>query len=157
MENNKYEKIFLAYNGSENCYKALKRAIQLSKMDEIELNIIVVTEFINSVTLDISATGLGSYAPIYVDEEYNPEEIIKNKRNDIIKLSKKLNFEPQKIEVLFGNPTDEILNYISMEKSENSLLVLSSSDKKKFEKLILGSVARTISEKSPIDVLIVRK
>lgn len=153
----KYKKIILAYNGSDNCFSAFKKAAELSKNYEIPLEVVTVTEFINTVALDLSATGLGTYAPIYVEDEYDPNKIVAEKTKDIEEQASKLQINLSNIEILFGEPNQEIIEYLKEEKNQRSLLVLSSSEKKNYEKWILGSVARTLSEKAPIDTLIVRK
>jgi nucleotide-binding universal stress UspA family protein len=150
---NDYNKVILAYNGSSTCKSAMKKAIAITKQNNTELVVVSVIELASAINYDFAAMGM--YTPVIQGTEFDEAQLKVDRTNDIKKRLADNDINNATIEVLFGDPADEIIEFTKA--NPNSLLIMSSSEKKEYEKWILGSVARKLSNAAPSDTLIVRK
>jgi nucleotide-binding universal stress UspA family protein len=148
-----YKKVILAYNGSSNCKNAMEKAVDLSSKFKIELVIVSVIELTSSINYDFAAMGL--YTPVIAGSEFDEKLLEEERYTDIVKEIKEFSSNNNEVVVLFGDPVDEIIKLT--QENPDSLLIVSSSEKKEYEKWVLGSVARKLSNAAPSDTLIVRK
>jgi nucleotide-binding universal stress UspA family protein len=115
----------------------------------------VASKFGSEVHLVFVARVLQYFTSIYV-----PHPSVTNFETEIIKgAEKKLdefvkeNFQgvSPKVQVILGDAAEEILNYVRSEGID--LIIMGTHGRKGLEKVVFGSVAERVVQKSPVPVL----
>ena len=142
-----YNKILIPTDGSKYSEKALLHALSIAQVSNAEIIALSVME--NDFTSSISSIDVINEVNNLLREESN-----KN-------LQKLLNFRDAhgydvniNIKIAEGSPVKSIMKTVEDENID--LVVMGSSGKTGFNKMILGSVADKVADNVPCSVLIIR-
>lgn len=142
-----YNKILIPTDGSKYSEKALLHALSIAQVSNAEIIALSVME--NDFTSSISSIDVINEVNNLLREESN-----KN-------LQKLLNFRDAhgydvdiNIKIAEGSPVKSIMKTVDDENID--LVVMGSSGKTGFNKMILGSVADKVADNVPCSVLIIR-
>jgi nucleotide-binding universal stress UspA family protein len=134
------KRILIAFDGSENSYKAvefIKNLINNLKEKPETIELISVIQVIDLQEIPENQSLISYYKKYYKDRH---EEIIKE--------------NPEfKSVILTGNVANEIINYSKEHKVD--LIVVGKTGKSKLEQFLLGSVSKKIVDHAQTNVLIV--
>jgi nucleotide-binding universal stress UspA family protein len=167
-----FKRILVPYNGSEQSNLALNMAINLAKMsDGAKLFILYVLDQIPvppffSRPIRVSMASRPKLIVDYFDEVYQQLEV--NAKDSLKHIEDKCEKKgiDTKIRVIIGEPVRKIVEVAEKEKID--LIVLGSRDSdartkertkriaKKLLLMNLGSVSRSVAERSPCPVLLLR-
>jgi nucleotide-binding universal stress UspA family protein len=142
----RYRKIIVGYDGSENAKRALGRAIALSTGDGAALKIVVA---VNTI-LPVYGTTAPYYPPDYA------EEVTKDGRKllaDAVGRAKEVTKNVTG-SVMDGHPVEMIL--ASAEREGSDLIVLGRRGISGVERFLMGGVSSSVVNHSKCDVLIVK-
>ncbi|MGM0169778.1 hypothetical protein IGI39_004790 [Enterococcus sp. AZ135] len=139
---NKYNKVLVAIDGSEQSEKALKEAIDAAKRNEAFLTVITVSAT-NTFVADAHMV-----AHVLEQAEISSKTILKNAEEII---SDAVVYE---VKVLVGNPKAAIVEYAKEEKAD--LIIMGATGKGAFSRLLLGSTTAYVVNHAPCNVLVVR-
>jgi nucleotide-binding universal stress UspA family protein len=161
-------RILAPHDGSKQARKALKKAIELSKLvkaglNNVEINMLYVVPeiyvpfrlFDRDINIKSIVTGDRLTTQQYLKEFYHE---MKSKTKTMLETQKKEQNGTSDIDVktyvIYGHPSDKILEFA--EKHHIDLIVMGSTGLSGFSKLkALGSVARDVSERAKCPVMIV--
>jgi len=134
------KRILIAFDGSENSYKAVeftKNLINNLKEKPETIELISVIQVIDLPEIPENQSLISYYKKYYKDKH---QEIIKE--------------NPEfKSVILTGNVASEIINYSKEYKVD--LIVVGKTGKSKLEQFLLGSVSKKIVDHAQTNVLIV--
>lgn len=160
-----YEKILVPYDGSKPSDKALEHAIQLAKSFRKDAKLVLL-HIVPSISVP-PGFGTVSYTlrsrktgKTLTMKEYLKELYYEMKREAMKMLSeKKQKCESvgisTEIKILIGYPTDKIIEFANEGKVD--LIVIGTTGLSGISRIkAVGSVARSVSEKSSCPVLLVR-
>ncbi|WP_409199813.1 universal stress protein [Methanobrevibacter sp. DSM 116169] len=138
-----YKKILLPIDGSEIAKKAAKEALFVA--DSMGAEIIVMTTVETNPFIEASVGEAISEI----------EDLMKKEADRIIDEIYAMDTGNVKMtpKIAKGNPAQEILD--TSDKGEIDLIVIGSTGKSSFDKLILGSVADNVTTKAKCSVLVV--
>jgi nucleotide-binding universal stress UspA family protein len=134
------KRILIAFDGSENSYKAVeftKNLINNLKEKPETIELISVIQVIDLPEIPENQSLISYYKKYYKEKH---EEIIKE------------NLEFKSV-ILIGNVANEIINYSKEHKVD--LIVVGKTGKSKLEQFLLGSVSKKIVDHAQTNVLIV--
>lgn len=136
-------KIAVAIDGSENALRAAKHAIMIVKgLPEAELEVIYVSDFNKIKDAQLLSQS--------------PESLLlkrEQKVQPVLELAKEAGVKTN-INMLKGNPSQEIINYANSEEIEE--LVIGSRGLNTLQEIILGSVSQKIIKHVNCPVTIVK-
>jgi len=156
-----YKKILVPYDGSEPSDKALDHAVHIAKMSgksEVIL-LYVIAEFPTYHFIERPArsikTGEKTTVSQYLKEVY---ELMEESANDVLDKKKEDIKKTTGLEIgtklLTGHISNSIIDFAAKEKVD--LIVIGNVGRSGMSKLrSLGSVSRSVSERSPCPVMIV--
>jgi nucleotide-binding universal stress UspA family protein len=163
-----YNKILVPYDSSKPSEIALEHAITIANMSAIYANantnvimVYVVQEIPVPTTFGISLFKSKQTGDMITLEQYLKDttlEIKKDAENMLEEnIEKYRNIENVSLEVqvLIGNPSDEIIKFANDEKIE--LIIMGTTGLGGLSKIVSGSVARNVSEKAKCPVMLVHK
>ena len=137
-----YQKILLAYDGSEASKKAFAAACGLAAQHDAELVVLTVCR------------------PPEIGDDVETEAVIENSRNyhrrRLAELKPELTARKIKshLEVAVGHPAEQIIYHA--DKHGVDLIVVGSRGHSKFRRILLGSVSKQVTEHAGRQVLVVR-
>ncbi len=134
------KKILIAFDGSENSYKAVeftKNLINNLKEKPETIELISVIQVMDLPEIPENQSLISYYKKYYKEKH---EEIIKE------------NPEFRSV-ILIGNVANEIINYSKEHRVD--LIVVGKTGKSKLEQFLLGSVSKKIVDHAQTNVLIV--
>ena len=142
-----FKNILIPYDGSIPALRAFNKAIELAKQQDSQIKVVSCLDIAN----------IGGW---YIDKRIN-KDIMRKARNLTGKLFSNLSDIAQKksVPVDFkiiesGNTVKSIIDFT---KSENiDLIIMSSSGRGNFDKILLGSVSNGIMQKAKCPVLIIK-
>ncbi len=138
-------KILIAFDGSEQSYKAFDFALEMSKLcTGVSPEITVL-----SVAQPPEPADIVEVDAIIDSATQHYEELFKVLREKARKKNAEINTE-----VVVGHPADQIVKYASDKKSD--LIILGQRGKSKIAKWLLGSVSKRVSTYAPCTVTIVK-
>lgn len=140
-----YRRILLAADFSEHGERAVERAAGLAKMDQAELIVVHVVEFIP--TLDSS---FGPIVPFDVDLT---EQVVETARKSLAAVAERLGLAPGQCRIEIGSPKNEIVRVATEIGAD--LIVVGSHGRHGIG-LLLGSTASSVVHHADCDVLAVR-
>lgn len=136
-------KIAVAIDGSENALRAAKHAIMIVKgLPEAELEVIYVSDFNKIKDAQLLSQS--------------PESLLlkrEQKVQPVLELAKEAGVKTN-INMLKGNPSQEIINYANSEEIEE--LVIGSRGLNTLQEIILGSVSQKIIKHVNCPITIVK-
>lgn len=140
-----FQKIVVAYDGSEHAKKALDKAIGIAKCCGAEIKVVEAVD-----TSMLVGVGLTPIPQSVIDQLFTKA------RKDIDEAVSKVKAEGVKVEgvVLEGDPATSVLNYIN--SSGSDLVVTGTRGLSTLKKVFLGSVSSRIVNESKVTVLIVK-
>lgn len=156
-----YKKILVPYDGSEPSDKALDHAVHIAKMSgksEVIL-LYVIAEFPTYHFIERPArsikTGEKTTVSQYLKEVY---ELMEESANDVLDKKKEDIKKTTGLEIgtklLTGHISNSIIDFVAKEKVD--LIVIGHVGRSGMSKIrSLGSVSRSVSERSPCPVMIV--
>ena len=139
-------KVLLAYDGSEGGKKALEWLVAFGKETPVEVRIVNVFHFPNGGWAEYITGGVQQAVESLV---VRAEEVLE----EAAKAFSAQNVVAKPI-FLEGYPATEIIRYLNMEPMD--LVVCGSRGLSGFESLMLGSVAHSLVNHSPVPVLVVK-
>ena len=142
-----FKNILVPYDGSVPALRAFNKAIELAKQHDSQIKVVSCLDIAN----------IGGW---YIDKRIN-KDIMRKARNLTEKLFSNLSDIAQKKSVPIdfriiesGNTVKSIIDFI---KSKNmDLVIMSSSGRGNFDKILLGSVSNGIMQKAKCPVLIIK-
>ncbi len=142
-----YEKILVPFDGSNQALKAFKNALEIAKRFDSTLYVVSV----------LSKANAGAW---YKDKKTN-KDVMRKAKNYAKSFLVKLEDQAKKANVqtnLMVKEGDSAVNtLLSFAKSKKvNLVVIGSTGKGKFDRVLLGSVSNGIVQKSSIPVLVVK-
>jgi len=162
-----YKKILVPYDTSKPSEIALEHAITIAKMSAMYTNttidvivLHVVQEMPVPTTFGINLFKSKQTGDMITLEQYLKDitlEIKKDAENMLEeKIEKYRNIEnvSLEIQVLIGNPSDQIIQFANGERME--LIIMGNTGLGGFSKIVSGSVAKNVSEKAKCPVMLVR-
>ena len=162
-----YNKILVPYDSSKPSEIALEHAITIAKMSAIYANttinvivLYVVKQIPVPATFGISLFKSKQTGDMITLEQYLKDtalEIKKDVENMLEEnIEKYRNIENVSldIQVLIGNPTEEIIKFANDKKIE--LIIMGTTGLGGLSKIVTGSVAKNVSEKAKCPVMLVR-
>jgi len=162
-----YKKILVPYDTSKPSEIALEHAITIAKMSAMYTNttidvivLHVVQEMPVPTTFGINLFKSKQTGDMITLEQYLKDitlEIKKDAENMLEeKIKKYRNNENVSLEVqvLIGNPSDQIIQFANGERME--LIIMGNTGLGGFSKIVSGSVAKNVSEKAKCPVMLVR-
>ena len=162
-----YNKILVPYDSSKPSEIALEHAITIAKMSAIYANttinvivLYVVKEIPVPATFGISLFKSKQTGDMITLEQYLKDttlEIKKDVENMLEEnIEKYRNIENVSldIQVLIGNPSEEIIKFANDKKIE--LIIMGTTGLGGLSKIVTGSVAKNVSEEAKCPVMLVR-
>jgi nucleotide-binding universal stress UspA family protein len=157
-----YKKILVPYDGSEPSDKAIDHAVSIAKMSGISEVILlyVIAEFPTYHFIERPArsikTGEKTTVSRYLKEVY---ELMEESANDVLDKKKEDIKKTAGLEIgtklLTGHISNSIIDFAAKEKVD--LIVIGHVGRSGMSKIrSLGSVSRSVSERAPCPVMIVR-
>ncbi len=142
------EKLVVATDLSQKSEMALDKAIELAKRYDKWLEVVHV---VNTGMFDWLFKGLG------MDEKKMEEERAKRlqKISDDIKEKLSRRHDKLNIDVRYGNPAKEVINYC-VEKEGTIIFVGNTGEYHDAEKLLLGTTVKRIIDNSPVPILLAK-
>jgi len=142
-----FKNILVPYDGSIYALRAFNKAIEIAKQHDSNLKVVACLDIAN----------LGGW---YIDKRIN-KDIMKNAKNLTEKLLSKLDNIAKKNSINLDSKIIEsnntVKSIISFTKSKNiDLIVMGSSGRGGFDKILLGSVSNGIMQKAKCPVLIIK-
>jgi len=140
----KMKKILVATDGSAESFKAIDRAVELAKSDNVEVIVVNVAE-------DFCPIGL-----VEVDCDTIRELVIKESKGIMaaaIGRLKEAGVQAKEI-VEFGSPAETIVEVADREKVDE--IILASHGKHGVKKLLMGSVTSRVLEWAKCSVIVVK-
>jgi len=142
-----FKNILVPYDGSSYALRAFNKAVEISKQHNSNLKVVACLDIAN----------LGGW---YIDKRVN-KEIMKNAKNLTKKLFSKLDNIAKKNSIILDSKIIEsnntVKSLISYTKSKNiDLIVMGSSGRGGFDKILLGSVSNGVMQKVKCPVLIIK-
>jgi len=142
-----FKNILVPYDGSSYALRAFNKAVEISKQHNSNLKIVACLDIAN----------LGGW---YIDKRVN-KEIMKNAKNLTKKLFSKLDNIAKKNSIILDSKIIEsnntVKSLISYTKSKKiDLIVMGSSGRGGFDKILLGSVSNGVMQKVKCPVLIIK-
>ncbi|MCP0887177.1 universal stress protein [Ligilactobacillus sp. WILCCON 0076] len=146
-----YKRILVAVDGSKGADIALQTAVEVAKRNNTHLDILRVLD-LNS--LEYGGAGIALDGEKIYGIEQETEKYLLDLQDHLIDDE---NFEEANVSVhlRFGNPKDVIVNDFQVEY-ENDLIVVGSTGKNLFQRIIVGSVASYVVRAAHCDVLMAR-
>jgi len=141
-------KVLITVDGSKSSYNAVKKSIEIIKMEDSLLEILTVKEDKRDFPAEIREDELWLKKCLEKQEEAVIEII-----NTTVSILTENNLKSEKITVLEGDPAEEILKYAG--KNPKDLIIMSSHGREGIASLLLGSVSKAVLENTDIPVLIV--
>ncbi len=138
-------KILVAFDGSQQSYKAFDFALDLSKLCPGAYPEIIVL----SVAQPPEPADIVEVDAIIDSATQHYEELFKGLREKAKEKSVEI-----KTEVAVGHPADQIIKYAAERKSD--MIVVGQRGKSKIATWLLGSVSKRISSYAPCTVTIVK-
>ena len=142
-----FKNILVPYDGSIHANYAFNKAVEIAKQHDSNLKVVACLDIAN----------LGGW---YIDKRIN-KDIMKKAKNLTKKLFSKLDDTAKKrsmhvdFKIIESNNTVKSLT--SFAKSKNiDLIVMGSSGRGKFDKVLLGSVSNGVMQKAKCPVLIIK-
>jgi len=139
------KKILVAFDGSQQSYKAFEFALDMSKLcpgaapEIIVLSVAQPPEPIDIVEMD----AIIDSATLHYEDLFKGLKEKAKERNIEIKT-----------EVIVGHPADQIVRYATEMKSD--MIIVGQKGKSKVETWLLGSVSKRIATYAPCTVTIVK-
>lgn len=142
-----FKNILVPYDGSIPSISAFNKALEISKQHDSNLRVVTC----------LSMANLGAW---YVDIRLN-KEIMKEAKDQKKKLFSKLDNIAKKNSIHLDSKIMESNNtvnaIVSFAKSKNTdLIVMGSSGRGKYDKVLLGSVSNGVMQKAKCPVLIIK-
>lgn len=138
-------KILVAFDGSEQSYKAFDFALEMLRLCTGASPEITVV----SVAQPPEPADIVEVDAIIDSATQHYEELFKGLREKARKKNVEINTE-----VAVGHPADQIVKYASEKKSD--LIILGQRGKSKIAKWLLGSVSKRVASYAPCTVTIVK-
>jgi nucleotide-binding universal stress UspA family protein len=142
-----FKNILVPYDGSTYANRAFNKAIEIAKQHNSNLKVVACLDIAN----------LGGW---YIDKRIN-KNIMKKAKNLTKELFSKLDDIAKKrsmhvdFKIIESNNT--VKSLISFVKSKNiDLIIMGSSGRGKFDKVLLGSVSNRVLQKAKCPVLIIK-
>jgi nucleotide-binding universal stress UspA family protein len=139
------KKILVAFDGSEQSYKAFDFALELTKLCPAAAPEI----FILSVAQPPEPIDIVEVDAVIDSATQHYEELFKGIREK----ARERNLEV-KTEVVVGHPADQIVKYAKDKKCD--MVVVGQKGKSKIESWLLGSVSKRVATYAPCTVTIVK-
>lgn len=139
-----FERILVAYDGSENAKRALLQGIELAKLFNSRLFVVEaidVTVFYNAGILP-PLSALKDLEKKAKADMAEATELAKSQGVDVI------------TDVIEGDPATSVLDYA--EKNNVDLIVVGSRGLSRFKKVFLGSVSTAILNHAKVPVMVVK-
>jgi len=142
-----FKKILVPYDGSVSSLRAFNKAVELAKQHDSHIRVVSC--------LDIS--NLGGW---YIDKRINKDIMRKAKKITEELFSKlesiaKKNSVPIEFKIIeSGNTVKSIISFAESKKID--LLIMGSSGRGNFDKILLGSVSNGVMQKAKCPVLIIK-
>ena len=142
-----FKNILVPYDGSSYADRAFTKAVKLAKQHNSHLRVVACLDVAN----------LGGW---YVDKRIN-KDIMKKAKNLTEKLFSKLNDTAKKhgidVDSKIIESSNTVKSLLSFSKSKNiDLIVMGSSGRGGFDKVLLGSVSNGVMQKAKCPVLIIK-
>jgi len=138
-------KILVAFDGSEQSYKAFDFALEMSRLCTGASPEITVV----SVAQPPEPADIVEVDAIIDSATEHYEELFKTLREKARKMNRDI-----KTEVVVGHPADQIVKYATEKKID--IIIMGQRGKSKIAKWLLGSVSKRISTYAPCTVTIVK-
>ncbi|MFQ5475502.1 MAG: universal stress protein [Nitrosopumilus sp.] len=142
-----FKNILIPYDGSIHANHAFDKAIEIAKQHDSNLKVVSCLDIAN----------IGGW---YIDRQIN-KDIMKNAKNLTKKLFSKLNNTAKKnsihvdFKIIESNNT--VKSLISFANSKQiDLIIMGSSGRGEFDKVLLGSVSNGVMQKAKCPVLIIK-
>ncbi|EWG07117.1 MAG: Universal stress protein UspA-related nucleotide-binding protein [Candidatus Aramenus sulfurataquae] len=139
-----FERILVAYDGSENAKRALLQGIELAKLFNSRLFVVEaidLTVFYNAGILP-PLSALKDLEKKVKADMAEATELAKSQGVDVI------------TEVIEGDPATSVLDYA--EKNNVDLIVVGSRGLSRFKRVFLGSVSTAILKHAKVPVMVVK-
>lgn len=140
---NKFNKILIPTDGSENTKAAIAQGLELARAMGAEVTALYVVDQASFVNFPMDATVVSIYSLL----EKEGKEAVDYVVNEGAKVGVKV--EPKVVE---GNPAKKIVD----EAENYDLVVMGTLGRTGISKLLLGSVAERVIRFAPCPVLVVR-
>ena len=142
-----FKNILVPYDGSTHANRAFNKAIEIAKQHNSNLKVVACLDIAN----------LGGW---YIDKRIN-KDIMKKAKSLTEKLFSRLDDTAKKNSISIDSKIIESSNavksLISFEKSKNiDLIVMGSSGRGKYDKVLLGSVSNGVMQKAKCPVMIIK-
>ncbi|MGX7347627.1 universal stress protein [Aerococcus vaginalis] len=134
---NDYPYIMAPVDGSAEAERALKKAVQLARVNQSQLLIVYVQD--NTETTELTRRM----------------KQMKELLESYSAYAKKQHVEVVQIRTIEGSPKQQIAKIIPESESIN-LIVIGATGRNAFERLMLGSITEYVVRTAPCDVLVVR-
>jgi nucleotide-binding universal stress UspA family protein len=137
-------KILIAFDGSEQSYKAFDFAMEMSRLcgASPEITVLSVAQLPEPAGIITEDSLFDSATRLY-------EHLFKGLRDKASKENLEI-----KTEIIVGHPANEIIKYATDRKSD--MIVVGQRGKSKVAKWLMGSVSKRISTYAPCMVTIVK-
>ena len=142
-----FKNILVPYDGSTHANRAFNKAIEIAKQHNSNLKVVACLDIAN----------LGGW---YIDKRIN-KDIMKKAKSLTEDLFSKLNDTAKKrsihVDFKIIESSNTVKSLISFGKSKNiNLIVIGSSGRGKFDKVLLGSVSNGVMQKAKCPVMIIK-
>jgi len=142
-----FKNILVPYDGSTYANRAFNKALEIAKQHDSNLRVVACLDIAN----------LGGW---YIDKRIN-KDIMKKAKNLTEKLFSKLDDTAKKNSITLDSKIIEsnntVKSLLSFTKSKNiDLIVMGSSGRGGFDKVLLGSVSNGVMQKAKCPVLIIK-
>ena len=146
-----YKRILVAVDGSKGADVALRTAVDVAKRNNTHLDILRVLD-LNS--LEYGGAGIALDGAKIYDIEQENEAYLLDLRDHLVNVDG-LDEANVSVHLRFGNPKDVIVNDFQPEY-HNDLIIVGSTGKNLFQRIIVGSVASYVVRAAKCDVLMAR-
>jgi nucleotide-binding universal stress UspA family protein len=140
---NRFNKILIPTDGSENTKAAIAQGLELAKAMGAEVTALYVVDQASFVNFPMDATVVSIYSLLEKEGKDAVDYVVKEGEKAGVKVEAK---------VVEGNPAKKIVD----EAENYDLVVMGTLGRTGISKLLLGSVAERVVRLAPCPVLVVR-
>lgn len=148
-ENDQYQHILVAVDGSKVTSNVLDTAVDTAIRNDAALDILRIVQ-ITQLTDGYSNAALSN------EETYNIVKTTKERLDDLKQRALDAGAKEVNVHIRFGNPKRVIAHEFPSDH-QTDLIVLGATGVSGLERFVLGSVTHYVSRMAPCDVLVVRK
>ena len=148
MKEYRHQKILVPVDGSKMTHHLMERAIEISKQNDAQLDIL------NVIQIDQLTDGFASAMEIDDDGTYQMVKTIEERLDDLQKMAEKAGVANVHIHMRFGNPKEVIAREFPHDH-RTDLTIIGATGLSRVASFFVGSTTAYVVRYSPCDVMVI--